>query len=102
MCRPPCALVPPHLSHAHPPSSKPGNPGIPQSCSTLSEEVVGGGGIRATDTADAQTAHHATFSTAPTHQLLGSANAETTPARAPAAAANRKQQRDATCEGKNG
>ena len=26
--------------------------------------------------ADAQTAHHATFSTAPTHQLLGSANAE--------------------------
>ena len=30
--------------------------------------------------ADAQTAHPATFSTAPTHQLLGSVNAETTPA----------------------
>ena len=29
---------------------------------------------------DAQTAHPATFSTAPTHQPLGSANAETTPA----------------------
>ena len=38
---------------------------------------------------------------APTHQLLGSANAETTPARAPATAADRKQQPDATCEGKN-
>ena len=52
--------------------------------------------------ADAQTAHHASFSTAPTHQLLGSANVETAPARAPAAAADRKQQPDATCEGKNG
>ena len=52
--------------------------------------------------AGAQTAHHATFSTAPTHQILGSANAETTPARAPVAAADRKQQPDATCEGKNG
>ena len=51
--------------------------------------------------ADAQTAHHATFSTAPTHQPLGSANAETTPARAPAAAANRTQRPDATCKGKN-
>ena len=51
---------------------------------------------------DAQTAHHATFGTAPTHQLLGSANAETTPARAPAAAADRKQRPDATCEGKKG
>ena len=48
--------------------------------------------------ADAQTAHHATFSTAPTHQILGSANAETTLARLPAAAADRKQQPDATCE----
>ena len=46
--------------------------------------------------ADVQTAHHATFSIAPTHQLLGSANAETTPARAPA---DRKRQPDATCEG---
>ena len=35
-------------------------------------------------------------------QLLGSANAETTPTRAPAAAADRKQRPDATCEGKNG
>ena len=52
--------------------------------------------------ADAQMAHHATFSTAPTHQLLGSSHAETIPARAPAAAADRKQQPDATCEGKNG
>ena len=41
----------------------------------------------------------ATFSTAPTHQLLGSANAETTPARAPA---DRTQRPGATCEGKNG
>ena len=44
----------------------------------------------------------ATFSTAPTHQLLGSTNAETTPARAPAAAADRKQRPDLTCEGKTG
>ena len=52
--------------------------------------------------ADTQTAHPATFSTAPAHQPLGSANAETTPAGAPAAAADRKQRPDATCEGKNG
>ena len=52
--------------------------------------------------ADAQTAHHATFSTALTHQLLGSANAETTPARAPAATADRKQQPDATWKGRTG
>ena len=52
--------------------------------------------------ADAQTAHPATFSTAPTHQRRGSANAETTPAGAPAAAADRTQRPDATCEGKNG
>ena len=51
---------------------------------------------------DAQTAHDATFSTAPAHQPLGPANEETTPARAPAAAADRKQHPDATCEGKNG
>ena len=50
--------------------------------------------------ADAQTAHHATSCTAPTHQLLGSANAETAPA--PAAAADRTQRPDATCEGTNG
>ena len=51
---------------------------------------------------DAQTAHHATFSTVPTHQPLGSANAEMTPAGAPAAAAVRTQRPDATCEGKKG
>ena len=51
--------------------------------------------------ADAQTAHHATFSTAPTHPLLRSANTETTPTRASAAAADRKQQPFATYEGKN-
>ena len=49
---------------------------------------------------DAPTAHHATSSTAPANQLLGSANAETTPAAA--AAADKKQRPDATCEGKNG
>ena len=52
--------------------------------------------------ADAQTAHPATSSTAPAHQPLGSVNAETTPAGAPAAAADRTQRPDATCEGKNG
>ena len=52
--------------------------------------------------ADVQTAHHATFSTALAHRPQGSANAETTPARAPAAAADRKQRPDATCEGKTG
>ena len=40
---------------------------------------------------DAQTAHHATSNTAPAHQPLGSANAETTPARASAAAADRRR-----------
>ena len=45
---------------------------------------------------DAQTAHPATSSTAPAHRPLGSANAETTPARAPAAAADRTKQPDAT------
>ena len=52
--------------------------------------------------ADAHTAHPATSSTAPAHQLLGSANTETTPAGAPAAAADRTQRPDATCEGTNG
>ena len=46
--------------------------------------------------------HHAPFSTAPVRQRLGSANAETTPAGAPAAAADRTQRPDATCEAKNG
>ena len=48
------------------------------------------------------TRKHAAFSTAPTHQPLGSANAKTTPAGAPAAAADRKQRPNATCEGKTG
>ena len=39
---------------------------------------------------DAQTAHHATSSTAPAHQPLGSANAEMTPARAPARSGRQK------------
>ena len=52
--------------------------------------------------AGAQTAHPATFSTAPAHRPLGSANAEMTPAGAPAAAADRTQRPDATCEGKDG
>ena len=52
--------------------------------------------------ADAQTAHPATSSTASAHQPLGSANAETTQAGAPAAAADRKQRPDATCEGTSG
>ena len=52
--------------------------------------------------ADTQTAHHTTSSTAPAHQPLGTANAETTPAGAPAAAADRTQRPDATCEGTNG
>ena len=41
--------------------------------------------------ADAQTAHPTTSSTARALQPLGSANAETTPARAPTAAADRTQ-----------
>ena len=52
--------------------------------------------------ADTQTAHPATSSTAPAHQRLGSANAETTPAGAPAAAADKTQRPDATREGKDG
>ena len=52
--------------------------------------------------ANAQTAHPPTSSTAPAHQRLGSVNAETTPAGAPAAVADRTQRPDATCEGKNG
>ena len=45
---------------------------------------------------------HATSGTAPAHQPLGSANAGATPAGAPAAAADRTQRPDATCEGKTG
>ena len=44
--------------------------------------------------ADAQTAHPATSSTAPTHQRLGS--------KSTSRPADRKQRPDATCEGKNG
>ena len=46
--------------------------------------------------------HTLPHSAQPRHQLLGSANAEMTPAGAPAAAADRKQRPDATCKGKNG
>ena len=56
---------------------------------------AGGGGGGGAQTAPAAT------STAPAHQPQGSANAETTPAGAPAAAADRTQRPDATCEGKN-
>ena len=52
-------------------------------------------------TATAQTAP-TTSSTAPAHQPLGSANAETTPAGAPAAAADETQRPDAIHRGKNG
>ena len=86
-----------------------GNPPPPRPPYGSLSPLRGGGGGGSTSSirqllgaADAQTAHHATFSTAPSHQLLGSANAETTPAGAPAAAADRKQRPDATCEGKNG
>ena len=50
---------------------------------------------------EGQTAPAAT-STAPAHQRRRSANAETTPAGAPAAAADKTQRPDATCEGKAG
>ena len=70
--------------------------------------VIPGGGSTSSirqllSAVDAQTAHHATCSTAPTHQLLGSANAETTPARAPAAAADRTQRpNDQHAKGRTG
>ena len=85
--------------------------GVPSPPKGLRARQGGGGGGATASTssirqllgaADTQTAHHATFSTAPSHQPLGSANAETTPAGAPTAAADRKQRPDATCEGKNG
>ena len=67
------------------------------------ENLVGADSIRQLlGAADAQTAHPAATSTAPAHQRRGSANAETTPAGAPAAAADRTQRPDATCEGKTG
>ena len=52
--------------------------------------------------ADAQTAHHTTSSTAPAHQLLGSANAETTPAGAPAAAADKSSDPTQHAKGRTG
>ena len=66
------------------------------------EVLEGGGEGGRWERGDSQTAHHATSSTAPAHQPLGSTNAETTPAGAPAAAADRTQRPDATCEGTNG
>ena len=68
----------------------------------LERERGGGETPQLPGPADAHTAHPATSRTAPAHQPLGSANAETTPAGAPAAAADRTQRPDATCEGKNG
>ena len=69
---------------------------MPSKCGEFGEKAGRvGGGTR-------QTAHPATSRTAPAHQRRGSANAETTRAGAPAAAADRKQRLDATCEGKNG
>ena len=53
-------------------------------------------------TADAQRAHHATFSTAASHQLLGSTNAETTPTRAPAAAATESSNPAQHAKGRTG
>ena len=50
---------------------------------------AGGRGGELLGAADVQTAHPATSSVTPAHQLLGSANAETTPAGALAAAADR-------------
>ena len=80
------------LSHAAaPPPSAPIAAQQPQATGGPIRQLLGA--------ADTQTAHPATFSTAPAHQLLGSANAETTPARAPAV---RTQRPNATCEGKNG
>ena len=80
--RPPTALGPPPRS--------------------LSFQCIPGRGRGLQGAADAQTAHPATSSTAPAHQRLGSANADMTPAGAPAAAADRTQRPDATWEGKNG
>ena len=92
----PCQRLPPAPPKARVPRGGPGrvpmgveqcrDPGS-EFCLPTPHLLRGGGGIS---------------STAPTHQLLGSANAETTPAGAPAAAADRKQRPDATCEGKNG
>ena len=96
-CTPP---LPPKIVRRYfdciPPAASPSCQLCACACRSLQTCRGGGGG------ADAQTAHPATFSTAPAHQRLGTANAETTPARAPAAAANRKQRPDATCEGTNG
>ena len=62
-------------------------------CTTSVRQILG--------TANAQM-EPAPARTAPAHQLLGSANAETTPVGALAAAADKTQQLDAACEGKNG
>ena len=60
-----------------------------------------GGRQRCVGSKNGQTAA-ATTSTAPVRQQLGSANAETAPARAPATAFDKTQRPDAACEGKNG
>ena len=93
-------FVPSPSSHPH---KTPQNDGLPRLDKAVLAREGGTSSIRQLlGAADTQTAHPATFSTAPTHQPLGSANAETTPARALAAAADRKQRPDATCKGKNG
>ena len=78
----------------------------PQGLACMRRRKWGGGGgaprRQPLGPADAHTAHPATFSTAPAHQRRGSANAETTPAGAPAAVADRTQRPNATCKGKNG
>ena len=63
----------------------PGSPGSVKRVNRNRNRHGGGGGG-----ADTQMAHDATFSTVPRHQLLRSANAETTPARASAAVVDRK------------
>ena len=77
-------------------------PSVQRNCATSNSEAGVVSGVRKRSAEGAQRAHHTTSSTAPAHQRLGSANAETTPAGAPAAAADRTQRPDATCEGKNG
>ena len=62
----------------------------------------GGGAERSCVGSDNRQTTPATTSTAPVHQRLGSASAETTAAGAQAVASDRTQHPDAACEGKNG
>ena len=105
----------PCLGRGHPrrqggPPNNPPNKRVRGHCSHLAPQQLGRTNRRKKSPTSAEVGRRfgggeggvIAFSTAPTHQLLGSANAETTPARAPAAAADRTQRPDATCEGKNG